>query len=153
MFRFAQDSEGLDAANQKPGTTARSSSISLWKASLAKQVAIHDPSKKLPRSVFALSGAASVGYLTFHRKQNPSSGFGFSKVLQQVCGNSFFGCDHLTNHKKVSKHTALACLCYSYCLLRYNCGWGFVVFLLGRDCKIQSMWETLPLEELEEDLL
>ncbi|CAK9193597.1 unnamed protein product [Sphagnum troendelagicum] len=84
MFRFAQDSEGLDAANQKPGTTARSSSISLWKASLAKQVAIHDPSKKLPRSVFALSGAASVGYLTFHRKQNPSRGFGFSKVLQQA---------------------------------------------------------------------
>jgi hypothetical protein len=28
-----------------------------------------------------------------------------------------------------------------------------VVFLLGRDCKIQSMWETLTLEELEEDLL
>jgi hypothetical protein len=110
MFRFAQDSEGLDAANQKPGTTARPSSISLWKASLAKQVAIHDPSKKLPRSVFALSGAASVGYLTFHRKQNPSRGFGFSKVLQQVCRNSFFGCDHLTNHKKVSKHTALALL-------------------------------------------
>ncbi|CAK9859054.1 unnamed protein product [Sphagnum jensenii] len=84
MFRFAQDSEALDTANQKPGPTARSSSISLWKASLAKQLAIHDPSKKLPRSVFALSGAASVGYLTFHRKQNPSRGFGFSKVLQQA---------------------------------------------------------------------
>jgi hypothetical protein len=64
MLRFAQDSEGLDAANQKPGTTARPTSISLWKAPLAKQVAIHDPSKKLPRSVFALSGAASVGWVS-----------------------------------------------------------------------------------------